>query len=123
MWKCLKLYYIIFLSANICDDFIVLMGQKVLWVIVDEVLQANYYSISVTPDISHVDQLTFTITYVKKVNVAERFLEVVPIRGYGAKHLADIVTQFLTEKRRCQSYDNASNMSGCYTGLQERLKK
>ena len=63
-----------------------------------------------------------------EVNVVERFLKVVQIHGHGAKYRADIVTQFLTEKvipisdMRGQSYDNSSNMSGCYTGLQARLK-
>ena len=46
-----------YLSVNICDDFIALMGRKVLSAIVDEVLQAKHCSIIVdfTPDISHVD--------------------------------------------------------------------
>ena len=50
----------------------------------------------------------------------------IPIFSHGAKDLTDIV-DFLSENKiplsncRGQSYDNASNMSGKYTGLQARI--
>ena len=57
------------------------MGEKVLLAIVKEVLSAKYYSISVdsTPDVSHVDQLTFTVRYVKDSDPVERFLQFIPV--------------------------------------------
>lgn len=47
-----------YLSANICNEFINVMGKQVLKEIVNEVKLAKYFSISVdsTPDLSHVDQ-------------------------------------------------------------------
>lgn len=50
-----------YLSANICNEFINLMGQQVLKTIVKELKSEKYYSISVdsTPDLSNVDQLTY----------------------------------------------------------------
>ena len=55
-----------YLSANVCEELVAVMGEKVLLAILKEVLTAKYYSISVdsTPDVSHVDQLTFTVRYV-----------------------------------------------------------
>ena len=120
-----------YLSANICEEFIALLGKKVLSAIVSEILQSKYYSISVNfkPDVSHVDQLTFTVRYIKGLDIVERFLEFIPIHGHGSEHRAEVVIQFLTDKgipiADChgQSYGNASNMSGCYTGLQARIKE
>ena len=59
----------------------------------------------------------------------ERFLKFIPIFSHGAKNLADTVVEFLQENNiplsncRGQSYDNASNMSGRYTGLQARIRE
>ena len=106
------------------------MGEKVLLAIVKEVLSAKYYSISVdsTPDVSHVDQLTFTVRYVKDSDPVERFLQFIPVHSHGAENLADVVIEFLQRNGiplsdcRGQTYDNASNMAGRYSGLQARLR-
>jgi len=57
-----------YLSSTICNEFIDVMGQKVLKIIVAEIQESKYFSISVdsTPDVTHVDQLTFTFRYVKQ---------------------------------------------------------
>ena len=58
----------------------------------------------------------------------ERFLTFIPIEGHGAKYLSDVVLNFFKmndvniQDCRGQSYDNASNMSGKYSGLQARIK-
>ncbi|XP_065675555.1 zinc finger MYM-type protein 1-like [Hydra vulgaris] len=117
-----------YLSANICEEFICLMGNKVLSEIISELKKEKYYSISVdsTPDLSHVDK--FTVRYVKDLAPVERFLQFVPIHGHGAEHLETVVLNFLQENEisisDCsgQSYDNASNMAGQYSGLQKRIK-
>jgi len=114
-----------YLSANVCEELIALMGDKVLLAIVNEVLTAKYYSISVdsTPDVSHVDQLTFTVRYVKECDPVERFLQFIPVRSHGAENLADVVIKFLQDNGiplsdcRGQTYDNASNMAGRYSGV------
>ena len=57
----------------------------------------------------------------------EHLLMFIPIFSHGAKALTDTVVDFLNENKiplsncRGQSYDNASNMSGRYTGLQARI--
>jgi Domain of unknown function (DUF4371)/hAT family C-terminal dimerisation region len=120
-----------YLSANICDELIILMAQQLLTAIIQEVKAAKYYSISVdsTPDLSHCDQLTFTIRYVKNAEPVERFLQFIPIFGHGAENLCDVIIQFLQDNGislldcRGQAYDNASNMAGKYSGVQARIKQ
>lgn len=57
-----------YLSLTICNEFIQIMSGELLKKIIIEVKQAKYYSISAdsTPDIAHVDQLTFILRYVTK---------------------------------------------------------
>lgn len=105
------------------------MGKKVFAVILEELQAARYYSISVdsTPDISHTDQLAFCIRYVKGEGAVERFLQFIPIKQHKSEYLCEIVLSFLRTygidimNCRGQSYDNANNMSGSYTGLQRRI--
>lgn len=51
------------LSLNVCEEFIQLIGQKVLDEIISRVKPAKYFAISVdfTPDITHADPLTVVI--------------------------------------------------------------
>jgi hypothetical protein len=120
-----------YLSKTICDELIEHIGRKVVCDIVAEIKAAKYYSISVdsTPDIFHIDQLTFIIRYVaKNGRPVERFIKFVEIHGHGAANLAEVVTAVIDDiglnivDCRGQSYDNASNMAGIYTGLQARIK-
>lgn len=120
-----------YLSANICNEFINIMGQQVLTTIVNELKAAKYYSISVdsTPDLSHVDQLTFIARYVKDGEPIERFLQFLPMEEHKAQYIAATVLNFLEsldipiKDCRGQSYDNAPNMAGKYSGLQTRIKE
>lgn len=110
-----------YLSANIYEEIINLVAQKMLQKIINEVKRSKYFSISVdsTPDISHVDQLVFCIQYVNEGTPMERFLKFINIK--------DVVNNFLDslginiKHCRGQSYDNASNMAGAYSGLQAKI--
>ena len=108
------------------------MAEKVISTIVTEIKHAKYFSISVdsTPDISHVDQLSFIIRYVSAEGCpVERFIRFIPNCGHKAEDLANVVLDTLKNHDldiancRGQSYDNASNMSGVYSGLQARIKQ
>jgi hypothetical protein len=120
-----------YLSATICDEFILLMSKKVVSAILLELKQAKYFSFSVdsTPDLSHTDQLTFTVRYVNGLSPVERFLSFVCIRNHGAEYLTETICRFFEENDinigdcRGQSFDNASNMSGHYSGVQARIKQ
>lgn len=120
-----------YLSKTIYEEIILLIQNKVLQQISSEVQSAKYFSIIVdsTPDIAHVDQLTVIIRYVRdNGEIVERFLEFLPNIGHKAKDIEDALLKSLENNGldimncRGQSYDNASNMSGIYSGLQTRIK-
>lgn len=118
-----------YLSSSVCNEFISSIAKAIENQIISEVQDAKYFSLSVdsTPDVAHTDQLVFCFRYVKNQAPIERFLRFIPIERHISEHLTDIITSFLSESNinimdcRGQSYDNASNMSGCYSGLQTRL--
>ena len=93
--------------------------------------QAKYFaSVDSTPDISHVDQLTFILRYVgSHGRPIERYIKFVEVYSHKAQNLTNVVKDFITEdlgldiSNLCgQSYDNASNMAGAYSGLRQELK-
>lgn len=118
-----------YLSSTICDELILLMGDRVLASILSDLRRAKYYSISVdsTPDLSHTDQLTFVTRFVGDDGPVERFLAFIPVESKTGENLAAVITSFLANNEisigdcRGQSYDNASNMTGPYSGVQSRI--
>ncbi|KAF7655413.1 hypothetical protein LDENG_00056280 [Lucifuga dentata] len=122
----------LYLSTTICEEFIALIGKKIKQTIVSEIQHAKYFSVIVdsTPDLSHVDQLTFIFCFVSEGGkTVEHFIGCEPIHSHTGASLADYVIDMIQELgldlANCcgQSYDNASNMSGKYNGLQAHLKK
>lgn len=123
--------YTNYLSSTCVYEFVELMSKKVLDKITSEIISAKYFSIIVdcTPDITHLDQLCFIIRYVTPDgHPVERFLNFIPVFSHGAEELAETIIKNLQdlgikiENCRGQSYDNASNMSGKYSGVQVRIK-
>lgn len=121
-----------YLSHHVCEEFIQIMSEKVTNHLIAQVKEAMYYSIIVdsTPDVSHVDQLTVILRFVNTAGeIKECFFGFVSIEHHDGAYLAKIITDVLNTfkidltKCRGQSYDNASNMSGKYSGLQTRLKE
>ncbi|XP_035216519.1 uncharacterized protein LOC118189913 [Stegodyphus dumicola] len=83
-----------YLSSKICDE----MAEKVINTIVTEIKYAKYFSICVdsTPDISHVDQLSFIVRYVSEDGCpVERFLKFIPNCGHKAEDLAKVALETL----------------------------
>ncbi|XP_046856081.1 uncharacterized protein LOC124449178 [Xenia sp. Carnegie-2017] len=120
-----------YLSKTICEEFIQLMATRVREQIFTEVKAAKYFSVCVdsTPDISHVDQLTCILRYVLPSGPVERFVSFLNIRGHSGKLLAERLLDYLKTNNinisdcRGQSYDNASNMSGKYNGMQAIIQQ
>ncbi|KAL4090089.1 hypothetical protein QTP88_024990 [Uroleucon formosanum] len=120
-----------YLSKTICNEFIALIANKTRTMIIDQLKKAGYFSISVdsTPDITHMDQLTIILRYVNNDGPVERFITFIHITSHTGANLALCLLNFLKENGiniencRGQSYDNASNMSGTYTGMQAEIKK
>lgn len=110
-----------------------MMGNIVLQTILKEIKQVLYYSLVVdsTPDCSHTDQLAIVLRYVflEESEPKERLLKLLPGIGHSSSSLEEAVINCLSEfgldikYLRGQSFDNASNMSGAYTGLQARIKQ
>jgi len=74
-----------YLSSTVCEEFIDVMGDKTRQIIAEEIQQAQYFSVFVdsTPDLSHVDQLTFIFRFVNKEGkIVERFLTFEPIESH-----------------------------------------
>ncbi|XP_025200593.1 zinc finger MYM-type protein 1-like [Melanaphis sacchari] len=121
-----------YLSSTTCDEIITLITTQVTNVIIKEIKSAKYFSIVIdsTPDISHTDQLAYVIRYVRDDGFpVERFMCFLPNIGHKSETLETAVLSFLTKHDidinncRGQSYDNAANMSGIYSGLQARIVK
>ena len=96
-----------------------------------ELRSAKYFSVSVdsTPDVSHIDQLTCILRYVLPSGPVERFVHFIEMQGHSGQQIADILLNFLAAHDiniadcRGQSYDNASNMSGKYNGMQAIIRE
>lgn len=120
-----------YLSSTICDEFIKLMGDRIRQDIIKEIIEAKFFSLIIdsTPDISHIDQLTVVIRYIFRSVVHERFLSFIPIHSHSGKNLENVILNYLEnlgidiKNCRGQGYDNASNMSGRYNGLQNLIKQ
>ncbi|XP_060845918.1 zinc finger MYM-type protein 1-like [Rhopalosiphum padi] len=120
-----------YLSSNICDEFITLMSNTVIDKIVSEIKERKYFSLIVdsTPDVTTRDQLTVAIRYISNEGLlVERFLGFIPSVGHKGSDMEQALLKKFCELNidlkycRGQSYDNASNMSGIYNGLQTRIK-
>ena len=106
-----------------------IMGEDVLKRIVSELNSSKNFSISFdsSPDISHVDQLTCVVRYVLPDGPMERFLSFINMSNHSGKQLAKNLLDFLKDKgidiANCkgQLYDNASNMSCKYNGMQANI--
>lgn len=120
-----------YLSKDICEEFINLIGTRMLGKIITEIKECKYYSISLdsTPDSAFVDQLTLIMRYVLPSGPIERFIKFLDMEGHTSAQIANTLLNFLKEigidikDCRGQSYDNASNMSGKYNGLQSLIKE
>ena len=122
-----------YLSSSVCNEFINIIGDLMLQKIVDEVKESKYFGVIVdsTPDLTHMDQLTFILRYVNNADLmpVERFLQFIPVYSHKGTSLSDVILDFLSRNDldimncRSQSYDNASNMSGRYKGVQACIKK
>jgi len=119
-----------YLSPTIYEEMILLMENRVKDFIISELQAAKYFSISVdsTPDKTKVDQLVVIVRYVVAGKPVERFLTLLQVGSHKAEKLVESLLNFLDKvgidfkNCRGQSYDNASNMSGCISGVQARLK-
>uniref|UniRef100_H3AGD6 Uncharacterized protein n=1 Tax=Latimeria chalumnae TaxID=7897 RepID=H3AGD6_LATCH len=119
-----------YLSSTICEEFIALLGEKVFEHIVKELTEAKYFSVSVdsTPDISNLDQLKCVVRYVLPNGPVE-FLTFLDFETHSGQDTVKSLLQFFEKigvniaDCHGQSYDNASNLSGKYQGMQAWIRR
>jgi hypothetical protein len=120
-----------YLSHDIQNDLIKSVAEEILSKILDEVREAQYYSIIVdsTIDISRIDQFSLSLRYVTRSGHAtEHFLDFKELDDSSAAKYFDLLVETLKSYNldikycRGQGYDGASTMSGNITGLQQRVK-
>ena len=97
------------------------------------VQKAGYYSILAdeTKDTSKQEQLSIVIRYVDSIThlIVERFLTFVIASDLNAEHLSKYIIDTLTLYNLdigmivSQGYDGASVMSGCCSGVQQRIRE
>ena len=120
-----------YLSKTICEEFISLIESSVHDSIICKLKNGKYFTIFLnsTPDMLNVDQLTLIIRYALPTAPVEKFIKFLDMDSHNAEHLQDKLLTSLNENiidignYRGQSYDNASNMSCRYNGLQARIKQ
>ncbi|XP_031329299.1 zinc finger MYM-type protein 1-like [Photinus pyralis] len=122
-----------YMSPQIQNELIGLLGDHVRSRILQRVKNAKYFSIifDSTPDISRLDQTSQVLRYVvvegDHVSVEESFIEFIDTKD---KHAADIASMILEKLKsdgldimncRGQGYDNAAVMKGQHSGVQKRI--
>ncbi|XP_065681400.1 zinc finger MYM-type protein 1-like [Hydra vulgaris] len=124
-----------YLSNNIQDELINLMGNSILRKIVEITKIAKFFSIiaDCTPDVSHYEQLSLTIRVVtfnsiqNKYEIAEFFISFFEASDSTGEGLAKLILTHLKKLGfelkwlRRQGYDNGANMKGVRKGVQNRI--
>ena len=120
-----------YISPDIQNDLLSIMGNSVLHKICLEVQDAQYYSLLVdeTKDISKIEQISVMVRYSVGGSVCERFIDYIAARELNAQSLVGYITSFLQKVNLslqncvCQCYDGAAVMSRECAGVQARIKE
>lgn len=123
-----------YMSPEIQNELIEILGKKLRQVILARVQKAKYYCMTFdsTPGISHKDQTSQVLRYVmienQEVRVEESFIDFIETRSKTKEGISDMIVSKLKADGldiincRGQAYDNAATMAGCHTGVQQRIK-
>lgn len=122
-----------YLSPDIQNEIISILGEQVRKTIIAACKKAKYYSImfDTTPDQSHEEQMSQIIRFVdideQSVEVRESFIDFIPVHDKTAAGITEVITSKLEEDGldlkdcRGQSFDNQATMAGIHTGVQKRI--
>lgn len=122
-----------YLSSDIQNDVIAALAGAIRSSIMQQIKESKFYSViaDCTPDISHTEQLSLTIRYVRYVeesnefNIFERFITFNAVTSKTGQGIADLLIEMLTniglniDDMLGQGYDNGSNMKGKNIGVQK----
>ena len=118
---------ITFLSNKTQNNVIDVIGKEITLEIVKRISECKAWALIVdtTPDVSHHEQLSICVRIIDSVGCcSEHLLCSKRAPGTTAQELYNTVVDALKSqgvtfsKMVAQTYDGASNMSGCYNGLQ-----
>lgn len=125
-----------YFSKTIQNEIIEVMAEKVRAEILSEIVAARYFTVmfDCTPDVSHREQMSQVIRYVKisgsgDCEIKERFIDFIEVHGKTGEYIAGQILNKLhadgldINNCRGQSYDNGSNMAGVYKGVQSRIQE
>ena len=124
-----------YLSHDTQNEFITLLGNAVRQHLIQEILQAKYYSMmfDTTPDLAHREQMSKVIRYVhvheNSIEIKEAFIEFFEIHDKSSEAIASAILSKLEadglpiEDCRGQTYDNAAVMAGRRSGVQTRIRE
>lgn len=123
-----------YLSKDIQNEIIELLGSKIKDKILTDLMKATYYSIILdcTPDVSHTEQMTLIVRFVKvelgkEPSIEEHFLGFLCINDSSGEGLTTTILEELEKLKiplsnmRGQGYDNGANMKGKHSGVQKRI--
>lgn len=119
-----------YLSKYICNELMTIMKNNLITFITGEVKKVKYFSIIMdsTPDLTKLDQMAIILRYCTLTSVEERLVGLFPIKDHQGQSMYKVLDDFLEKNEldimniRGQSYDNASNMSGQFKGVQSYVK-
>lgn len=119
------------LSHDVQNEMLDMMGQDVLRHIVSKIKQATYFTVMIdeSADISVTEQVSVCLRTVDdRLNIDEDFVGLYCTESTDSETLynlvLDVFTRFDIDIHKCrgQCFDGASNVSGVHTGLQARLR-
>ncbi|CAB4011432.1 zinc finger MYM-type 1-like [Paramuricea clavata] len=122
-----------FLSNDTRENNVIkIIGREIASQIVKEIGNCRAWALiaDTTPDVSHHEQLSICARIVNRNGkCSEHLLSCKRASGTRAMELYNLISQTLVSKGVsfgklvAQTYDGASNMSGCYNGLQAIIKE
>ena len=121
-----------FLSNDTQNNLINIIGKEIASQIVKEIGSCRALALiaDTTPDVSHHEQLSICARIVNRHGkCSEHLLSCKRAYGTKAMELYNLISETLIskgvsfDKLVAQTYDGASNMSGCYNGLQAIIKE
>ncbi|GBP94098.1 Zinc finger MYM-type protein 1 [Eumeta japonica] len=129
----LKKGQVSYLSKTIQNEIIDIMAKTVKNSILNDIKEAKYYTImfDCTPDVSHTEQMSQVIRYVKRTGdaceIKESFIDFIEVAGKTGEDICQQILEKLAVddldigQCRGQSYDNGSNMASIHKGVQARI--
>ncbi|CAF1173276.1 unnamed protein product [Didymodactylos carnosus] len=127
----LRPYHVSYLTNRAQNEFIEILGKSVHQSILNDTYNSTFISVTIdsTLDKSHKEIYTIITRFEQNFEPKERVIAVAELPSKVGQDICDFVLNQLslcgisTDKIIAQSYDNASNMSGKNTGVQECLNQ